>query len=425
MVGASGEAACGEAASLAVVEGARVGAARGRCAVARRGAARGELVAAEPALVAPVLRRELWAERCAFCLARLPAEGSGGRCGRCRMVHYCCREHQRGDFARDHRAECGVLAQLTASPATAARVEDALLLARVVRGGAAVCAAVEAMHLDPQARGDEAAACEALAATVRRAFALDVVLLPGPRLPDALRRFRCNNFGVVDELYNTIAAGVFPRGALLNHSCDPNCVLAYAQRGGTTVQVIRLLRPVLSGEELCHAYCDSAWPTPRRRDYLEATYGFRCDCRFCDGSSRERRLLEDDELVHIAASQGCDEAALRAFAALPLDQRERPRHVALVGEALTAALATGDLTLAAQASHSLVKIYESLYTPFHPLVGLQLYTQADLLEATGQGCGQAFCTLVQRAADVMRVSQADGADSLLCRSLLAKLAAAT
>jgi hypothetical protein len=416
---------CGE--SLAEVLEARGGAARGRCAVARRGAARGELVAAEPALVAPVLRRELWAERCAFCLARLPAEGGGGggRCGRCRMVHYCCREHQRADFARDHRAECVVLAQLTASPATAGRVEDALLLARVVRGGAAVCSAVEAMHLDPQAQGDEAAAGEALAAAVRSAFALDGALLPGPRLPAALRRFRCNNFGVVDELYNTIAAGVFPAGALLNHSCDPNCVLAYAQRGGTTLQVIRLLRPVLAGEELFHAYCDSAWPAPRRREYLEATYGFRCDCRFCDGSSRERRALEEDELAHIAPAHSGGAAALRAFAALPPKQRQRPRHVALVGDALTAALAAGDFVLAAHASHSLVAIYEALYAPFHPLVGLQLYTQADLLEATGQGRGPAFRAVVQRAADVMRVTQADGADSPLCQALHAKLAAAS
>ena len=63
--------------------------------------------------------------------------------------------------------------------------------------------------------------------------------------PDALYehlcRFQCNNFGITDDLLLPIGAGVYPNGALLNHSCDPNCVITYTYDATTQVylQVFR------------------------------------------------------------------------------------------------------------------------------------------------------------------------------------------
>lgn len=37
--------------------------------------------------------------------------------------------------------------------------------------------------------------------------------------------FQCNNFGISTELLKPVASGVFPFTALLNHCCDPSCVL--------------------------------------------------------------------------------------------------------------------------------------------------------------------------------------------------------
>lgn len=42
-----------------------------------------------------------------------------------------------------------------------------------------------------------------------------------------LQKFRCNNFGIMNELLQCIGAGIYPCVALLNHSCVPNCVLRY------------------------------------------------------------------------------------------------------------------------------------------------------------------------------------------------------
>ena len=54
-------------------------------------------------------------------------------------------------------------------------------------------------------------------------------------------QFRCNNFGVTDDLLTCVAVGVYPHAALLNHSCAPNCVLRYVlSDSGPILQVCGL-----------------------------------------------------------------------------------------------------------------------------------------------------------------------------------------
>ena len=97
-----------------------------------------------------------------------------------------------------------------------------------------------------------------------------------------LAQFRCNNFGVTDELLVAIGAAVFPAPALLNHSCAPNAALSFVLTAAAPPQVqIHLLRDVAAGEEICHNFVEIANPTHVRRQQLSDVYHFECDCDRC------------------------------------------------------------------------------------------------------------------------------------------------
>lgn len=97
-----------------------------------------------------------------------------------------------------------------------------------------------------------------------------------------LSRFQCNNFEVCDDQLFPVAFGTYPLGALLNHECWPNCVAMYdTAPDGTVAQVLRSVREIKAGEELCVTYVDAALSTDARQKTLQQKYGFTCTCQRC------------------------------------------------------------------------------------------------------------------------------------------------
>ena len=279
-------------------------------------------------------------------------------CAACKSVSYCSQECQKSDW-RIHKGECAHHAWLwepQGQPGTEpvggpADGTTLLLLSRLHRGVClqqpAPAAAAAAALPSPAQTGvythtladvtamasRPATQVPALASHLERA--IDVagrqglwvpVAAPGAKAPTAptapalLRTaltFDVNDFSVTDELYVPRAAGVYPLGALLNHSCAPNCAAVYmtgpaaalalgrvppgeAEALGRripgaaltpSVQVFRTLRPVAEGEELCHSYVDLALPRASRAAYLKAAYGFACSCSSCTASGGTDAVL--------------------------------------------------------------------------------------------------------------------------------------
>jgi hypothetical protein len=52
-------------------------------------------------------------------------------------------------------------------------------------------------------------------------------LLDVKHIAQLLARFACNNHTVCDEELRAIGVGLYPLGALINHSCTPNCVQSF------------------------------------------------------------------------------------------------------------------------------------------------------------------------------------------------------
>lgn len=85
-----------------------------------------------------------------------------------------------------------------------------------------------------------------------------------------------------DELGVVIAGGLYPRQAILNHSCAPNCRLLFDEGGRLSVAVSPHGGGIVSGEELTIAYVAPNEPRSSRQRLLMDGYGFVCTCPRCE-----------------------------------------------------------------------------------------------------------------------------------------------
>lgn len=92
------------------------------------------------------------------------------------------------------------------------------------------------------------------------------------------------------------SAGLWVYAAYINHSCLPNAQKEYIG----DLMLVRTLRDVKAGEEIFHAYDESA-DYDTRKESLLRTWGFECSCALCAIEKaetvelrRKRRELEKD-----------------------------------------------------------------------------------------------------------------------------------
>eukprot|EP00833_Pecoramyces_ruminatium_P018438 jgi/Orpsp1_1/1192470/evm.model.d7180000093595.1 len=112
-----------------------------------------------------------------------------------------------------------------------------------------------------------------------------------------LLRFKCNNFVCHDTQLFGIAESAFPVGSLFNHSCMPNATLYY--HGNR--QILRAMRDIQQGEEICITYTDVMNSRKDRKKLLLEKYKFECHCERCiDDHGIDEKLIplkeeEDDD----------------------------------------------------------------------------------------------------------------------------------
>ena len=73
-------------------------------------------------------------------------------------------------------------------------------------------------------------------------------------------------------------SAIFPLASSLNHSCDPNCEVAYVD--DSRVHILAK-RTIARDEECTIAYVDPDLDGEERREELKETYGFDCECDVC------------------------------------------------------------------------------------------------------------------------------------------------
>lgn len=113
-----------------------------------------------------------------------------------------------------------------------------------------------------------------------------------------LGRFGCNNFELHDSQLFPFGWGTFPVTSLFNHSCDPNLIIMMDKDH----QVLRAIRDVEIGEELCYSYIDVALSREERRKLLREKYFFECFCPKCGAEAQSEREAAIERLLGNSAS---------------------------------------------------------------------------------------------------------------------------
>lgn len=125
-----------------------------------------------------------------------------------------------------------------------------------------------------------------------------------------LCKLHCNTYTIWDNELRPVGIGIYPFSSLMNHSCDPNCIILYIG----TKQVIRTIKPLQKGEELQISYIDSGLPTPLRLQELRENYFFECDCSRCANFVKYERLLLPTRALTEEEKQAVKEANYTAQA---------------------------------------------------------------------------------------------------------------
>eukprot|EP00878_Enallax_costatus_P011592 GHUV01012100.1.p2 GENE.GHUV01012100.1~~GHUV01012100.1.p2 ORF type:complete len:544 (+),score=225.45 GHUV01012100.1:895-2526(+) len=111
----------------------------------------------------------------------------------------------------------------------------------------------------------------------------DPSLLDAKHIAQLLARFACNNHTVCDEELRPIGVGIYPLGALINHSCQPNCVQSFE---GPNI-VFRSLSDLKAEQQITISYIELAATRQERRRQLLQQYFFDVDTAAAAATSDE------------------------------------------------------------------------------------------------------------------------------------------
>nr|XP_015207457.1 PREDICTED: histone-lysine N-methyltransferase SMYD3 isoform X1 [Lepisosteus oculatus] len=116
-------------------------------------------------------------------------------------------------------------------------------------------------------------------------------LPPGLDIIHLFAIMTCNCFTISDGELQEIGVGLYPSMSLLNHDCDPNCVIVFQGRR----LFLRAIREIRPAEELTVSYIDVLVPAQERRTQLQNQYCFVCECQQCDTRNKDEDMLAGNE----------------------------------------------------------------------------------------------------------------------------------
>lgn len=329
-----------------------------------------EILSEDPFL--HVLSRSQQSTRCDWCLVE---SHSLSRCARCKSTWYCGTLCQRNDWFQ-HKAECkGIAAIQPHAPTDTMRLVVRALQKKkqgTPWGMESLCSVKGSLGTMEKEMVTEQ--LHGVNALLRDEF-------DGHLAYDVLCKLLCNTFSICDDEMRPIGAGIYVQCSLLNHSCDPNCVVLFA---GTKL-TLRTVKDIPGGDQLLISYVDLVDSCNHRRAQLKKVYSFTCVCERClqEGGEGEETAENSKELNYRESLKVMQdwESILRCHQLSP-----RCTLVTAIKEAelmYDAQIGLGMWKYAAETASRLVDLYRKCLFPFHPLIGLTLMKLGKLQRFEG------------------------------------------
>ncbi|XP_074899254.1 histone-lysine N-methyltransferase SMYD3 isoform X2 [Buteo buteo] len=260
----------------------------------RRRVRPGELLyRAEP--FAYVVTKEQLGGVCERCLRR---NEHLHRCSQCKVAKYCGKSCQKEAWL-DHKQECRCLKSVEPNfPPDSVRLAGRIVF-KLLRQS--VCLSERLYSFSDLQSNTEQLSEEMkdglrhLAQTLQ--LYLKMEIQDASHLPPVIDFFQiftkvtCNCFTISNGEMQDVGVGLYPSMSLLNHSCDPNCVIVFE---GYQL-LLRSVREIQIGEELTISYIESLMTTSERQKQLMRQYCFECDCLLCQNQEKDAEKLAGEE----------------------------------------------------------------------------------------------------------------------------------
>lgn len=239
--------------------------------------------------------RDFLKTACQSCLTR---GESLSRCSQCKTARYCNVQCQKQAWP-DHKRECKCLKHLqpripTDSVRLVARIIFKLLSQSESDQEELYSIAEHQSHLADMSE-EKKEGLKHLCTTLQVYLAeenCDLSRLPSGLDPvSLLARVTCNCFSISDGELQDVGVGLYPSMSLLNHDCQPNCIMMFEGKRLT----LRAVRVIRSAEELTISYTDILAPSKDRRSQLQEQYHFRCECKRCSTEDKDCEMLSGEK----------------------------------------------------------------------------------------------------------------------------------
>ncbi|KAM9317363.1 N-lysine methyltransferase SMYD2 [Gastrophryne carolinensis] len=234
------------------------------------------------------------ANHCDHCFAR--REGLS-KCGKCKQAFYCNVECQKGDWPM-HKLECSAMCAYGQNwnPSETVRL-TARILAKQKRETERTPSERWLLVKEFEAHFDKLdnekrELIQNDIAALHHYYSKNLHYSDNASLEYLFAQVNCNGFTIEDEELSHLGSAIFPDVALMNHSCFPNVIVTYK---GTTAEV-RAVQVINPGDEVFTSYIDLLYPTDDRRDRLQDSYFFICDCPECTSREKDEAKLETRKL---------------------------------------------------------------------------------------------------------------------------------